>query len=70
MGFKIEIIVNGLSEEVPETSTLASLIEFFHELDPDLIVEHNGRFIYPYQYETTRVSENDRVEFINPNLGG
>ena len=70
MGFKINIIVNGLSEEVPEASTLASLIELFHELDPDLIVEHNGRFVYPHQYSGIRVSENNRVEFINPNLGG
>jgi thiamine biosynthesis protein ThiS len=70
MGFKIGIIVNGLSEKVPEGATLEDLVKLFNELDPDLIVEHNGRFIYPHEYGSTSVSENDRVEFINPNLGG
>jgi len=57
-------------EQVPEGATLAFLIEHFQEKDPSLIVEHNGRFIFPKQYSTTTVSPNDRVEFINPDFGG
>lgn len=67
---KINIIVNGLPEHVPECSSIISLINFFNEYDKDLIVEYNGRFIYPEQYENTVLSENDELEFINPNLGG
>ena len=70
MGHTIRIIVNGMSEEVPENATLAFLIELFKEADPALIVEHNGRFVYPQQYDATAVSENDRVEFIHPDFGG
>ncbi len=67
---KVRIIVNGLSENVPEGSSIAALIKFFNELDKDLIVEYNGRFIYPQKYSSIIVSENDELEFINPNLGG
>jgi thiamine biosynthesis protein ThiS len=66
----IHIIVNGMEEEVPEGATLAFLIERFQEKDPALIVEHNGRFIFPKEYSTTTVSPYDRVEFINPDFGG
>ncbi len=66
----IRIIVNGMTEEVPEGATLAFLIEHFQEKDPALIVEHNNRFVFPKQYSTTTVSPNDRVEFINPDFGG
>jgi sulfur carrier protein len=66
----ITITVNGLSEQVPAGSSLAELIERFQEMDPDLIVEHNGRFVYPNQYPSVTVSPADRVEFVHPNFGG
>jgi thiamine biosynthesis protein ThiS len=66
----ISIFVNGMEEKVPEGATLAFLIEHFQENDPSLIVEHNGRFVFPKEYSTTAVSPNDRVEFINPDFGG
>jgi len=66
----IPILVNGMEEEVPKGATLAFLIEHFQEKDPALIVEHNGRFVFPKEYSTTIVSSNDRVEFINPDFGG
>jgi sulfur carrier protein len=59
-----------MEEEVPEGVTLAFLIERFQEKDPALIVELNGRFVFPKQYSATTVSPNDRVEFINPDFGG
>lgn len=70
MGRAIRITVNGMSEEVPEKATIEFLIEHFREADPALIVELNGRYIYAREYGTTRVSENDRVEFIHPDFGG
>jgi len=70
MARTIRITVNGLKEEVPENATLAFLIQHFEEMDPALIVELNGRFVYPREYEAIRVSPGDRVEFIHPDFGG
>jgi thiamine biosynthesis protein ThiS len=70
MSALIRICVNGLPEEVPPTATLAGLIELFQEMDRDLIVELNGRFVFPQEYAATRVAAEDRVEFIHPNFGG
>ena len=70
MDKKIQIIVNGLEERVPANSTVSNLIELFKEDDAHLIVEYNGQFLYPKQYDTTFVLDRDRLEFINPNFGG
>lgn len=70
MANKIRIIVNGVPEDVPEGSTVLSLIKYFNELDKSVIVEHNNRFVYPKRYGDTVISENDKLEFINPNVGG
>jgi thiamine biosynthesis protein ThiS len=70
MNAAIRITVNGLSEEVPPSATLAELIVRFQEMDRDLIVEHNGRFAFPQDYASIRVAPNDRLEFIHPNFGG
>jgi thiamine biosynthesis protein ThiS len=70
MNERIEILVNGFKEKVPKDATLSSLISLFNEDDVHLIVEHNGRFIYPQQYASVKVSSGDRIEFLNPNFGG
>ena len=67
---RIEIIVNGLQEKVPENTTISHLIDLFEESDVHLIVEHNGHFLFPQQYDSTKVAEGDRVEFIHPGFGG
>ena len=66
----MDIILNDLPQQVPANSSLASLILDLGEADPDLIVELNGRFVYPRDYATTFVKNGDRLEFINPNFGG
>ena len=67
---QIQIILNGFPEKVPEGATLSSIIQSFEDGDADLIVELNGRFIYPQEYGQTVVSDGDRCEFIHPNFGG
>ena len=67
---RIEIIVNDMPIEVESESRLDRLIKHFGEVDPDLIVELNGKFVYPKAYAGTIVSDGDRLEFINPNFGG
>ena len=66
----IEIRVNDLPERVPVGSSLETLIHDLNERDPDLVVELNGRFIYPRNYATTIVGAGDEIEFMNPNFGG
>jgi thiamine biosynthesis protein ThiS len=70
MNALIQITVNGLPEKVPASATLAELIVHFDEVDPDLIVEHNGRFVFSQDYAAKRVVPDDRIEFIHPNFGG
>ena len=70
MNDTMEITVNGLKETVPGSSTLSFLIRHFKEYDGDLIVEHNGRFVYPQKYAEVVVRQGDIIEFINPNIGG
>jgi len=62
--------LNGIKEVVPEGMTIKALIEWAKEGDPHLIVEQNGKYIYPSSYDSQTVFENDIIEFINPNLGG
>lgn len=66
----IQISVNGHMESVPASSRISVLIQHFQEYDTDLIVEHNGRFVYPDQYDGIVLKQGDRIEFINPNFGG
>jgi sulfur carrier protein ThiS len=70
MNNTIEIILNGFPEKIFEGTTISDLVTRFQEGDVDLIVEHNGRFIYPRNYLDIVVITGDRIEFINPNFGG
>ena len=47
-----------------------TLLEQLVKMDPSLIVEHNGRYVYRKDYDTVRVSATDRVELIHPDFGG
>ncbi len=67
---EVEIVVNGFKERVPENATISELIGRFRERDTHLIVEHNGRFVFVQQYDTTRIAAGDRIEFIHPDFGG
>lgn len=67
---KILIILNGLKTAIPEKSSILSVIRDVQEGDTHLIVEHNGRFIYPQNYGKTRLTEGDSLELIHPDFGG
>ena len=66
----IHIIFNGFSEEIPENTTIAQLIERNKETDGGLIVELNNKFIFRQDYEKTYINDGDKIEFINPDFGG
>lgn len=67
---EMEILYNGVQEEIPPDTTISDLVEEAHERDIGLIVELNNRFIFPQDYGKTFLSEGDKVEFINPDFGG
>lgn len=66
----MEIIYNGVRENVPDTTAVSDLLDKANEKDRGLIVEVNNKFIFPGDYGKTFLSEGDRVEFINPDFGG
>ena len=66
----IELIINGFKETIAENMTISKLIFRYREGDAALIVEHNGRFVYPRKYGEIILLNGDRIEFINPNFGG
>lgn len=70
MTSNIDVTINGFVESVKKTATLSQLIDLFNERDVHLIVEHNGRFVYPQEYDAISVAAGDMIEFINPNIGG
>jgi thiamine biosynthesis protein ThiS len=66
----MQITVNGIKQEVPEKASIFELIDYCNEREVHLVVEHNGKFVYPNQYETIVVKEGDTLEFIHPDFGG
>jgi thiamine biosynthesis protein ThiS len=66
----VKIILNGLRETVEPGITLSRLIADNNEKESDLIVELNGRYIYPKEYASAVLSDGDEVELINPDFGG
>jgi len=66
----MRIILNGFQEELPENSTVSSVISSNQEFEIHMIVELNHRFIHQKDYETTVLSEGDVLELIHPAFGG
>ena len=66
----LKITVNGLADAAASGSTVETLIVRFGERDPGLIVEVNGRFIYPRDYGRVKIRSGDRLEMIHPAFGG
>jgi thiamine biosynthesis protein ThiS len=67
---KIEVTINGFKEKVLKGSTIKELILAYDELESAMMVEQNGRFVYPQHYDTTLPEEGDVLEFIHPDFGG
>lgn len=67
---EIEILLNGVKETVHDSVSIARLMEISNEGDEGVIVELNGRFVYPREYSTTFLKEGDRVELIYAACGG
>jgi sulfur carrier protein ThiS len=67
---KIEVTINGFTEKVPKGSSVTQLILTYDEVDSAMMVEQNGRYVYPQTYDTTQPVAGDVLEFIHPDFGG
>lgn len=66
----ITIILDGLPEEVPPGLSVAQLVDIKNAHHMELIVELDGRFVHPRNYESTILRPGVRVELLLPAFGG
>ncbi len=67
---KIEVTINGFKEKVAKGSFITALILEYDEVDSAMMVERNGRYVYPQDYEKIVAEPGDVLEFIHPDFGG
>ena len=67
---KIEVTLNGFKEKVIKGSSITELILEHDEMESAMMVERNGRFVYPQDYDTILPGAGDVLEFIHPDFGG
>ena len=67
---KIEMTINGFKEKVTKGSSISQLILEYDEMESAMMVERNGRFVYPQDYDTILPEAGDVLEFIHPDFGG
>lgn len=66
----ITITLDGLAEQVPSGLNLAQLVDLQNAHHAELIVELDGRFVHPRDYESTVLTQGVRVELLLPAFGG
>jgi len=70
-GKRMKIIFNGFAEELEGGGlTIGDLLDRTQEDDPAVIVEVNGRYVHRKDFNSVKIIEGDRVEFIHPSFGG
>jgi thiamine biosynthesis protein ThiS len=67
---KFKINLNGFMETVDGQTTIAQLVNKHGDGDHHVIVERNGRYIYPKEYGTILVEMGDEIEIVHPDFGG
>ncbi|MCG6880627.1 MAG: MoaD/ThiS family protein [Deltaproteobacteria bacterium] len=66
----IEITINGFKEKATKGSSITELILKYDEMESAMMVERNGKFVYPQDYDGTFPDAGDVLEFIHPDFGG
>lgn len=67
---EMNIILDGFPEDVPLGLSLAGLIALKSAQHKDLVVELDGRFVHPGDYESTTLQPGCRVELLYLAFGG
>jgi sulfur carrier protein len=66
----MNITINGEQKTVPDSATVAEILELFKIVAATIVVEHNGAIIQPDSYAGSSLAEGDRLEFIRFVGGG
>ncbi len=66
----MNIVVNGEQYDVPEGSSVASLLEQFGLLDERVAVERNSEIVKKDGYSTASLEEGDTIEVVRFVGGG
>ena len=66
----MDITINGFKEKVKKGLSITELILKYDELETGLMVEQNGKYVYPKDYDAIFPDEGDELEFIHLDLGG
>jgi len=66
----MRVTLNGEEEQLPEGLTAAELVERVGLADQRIALEVNREIVPRSEYETTRLSEGDRVEIVRAIGGG
>ena len=60
---EISITLNGMQENLLESTTIADLIALKEEKDGRLIVELNNKYAFSQEYAATNLADGDKGEF-------
>lgn len=66
----VKLVVDGLSEEVPDRATVLDVLRARGEPTTHIVVELNGSFVHPDKYGVTKLRPDDRLEIVYPAFGG
>ncbi|GAV24096.1 thiamine biosynthesis protein ThiS [Carboxydothermus islandicus] len=61
----MKIVVNGVEKEIPQSFTIAELLEYFQVEMPNYVsVVLNGEFVKREEFSSVKVSEGDEIEWM------
>ncbi len=66
----ITVSINGESRQIPENSTIATLIDQLGQAGKRIAVERNGEIVARSAFGTQPLSEGDRLEIVVAVGGG
>ena len=67
---KIKIWINGNEKSVIVDSKIRGVVEGLGFKPATVLVERNGKALWPQEYETETLKENDRLEIFRVSAGG
>lgn len=66
----MRVTINEHDQQVPSGSSVADLIRRFESPEAVLIVEVDGRYVHPRDYERRIIAEGENVDMYHPIFGG
>jgi len=66
----MRIVVDGLPEDVPDGANVLQVLQQRGEPTTHVLVDINGSFVHPQDYNKTKLRAGDRMEVVYPAFGG